>query len=139
MNDELEKIIIGEKVGRGVHRDVFVFAPNKNFVIKVANGEDGRGVNILENKLWWDLYDTPAQKWFAAVTMVSPSGLYLIQERLEALPRKQYPKKIPHFFTDTKYSNFGHSPTKGFVCCDYGSFNIFRGISTKMVTAKWWE
>lgn len=139
MHDELESIVIGEKIGRGVHRDVYVFAPNKNFVIKVAIGDDGRGVNILEEKLWADMYETPISKWFAPVTLVSPGGKYLIQARLEPMRRKDYPKMIPHFFTDTKYSNFGWLPDKGFVCCDYGSFNMFRGVSIKMVKANWWE
>lgn len=136
---ELESIILGEKIGRGCHRDVYVFAPDPTKVIKVANCGDGRAVNILENRLWWQIWETPAQKWFAPVYLVSESGKYLIQQRAESLPKEQYPEKIPHFFTDTKYSNFGHIKGVGLVCVDYGSFNIFRGISTRMVKADWWE
>lgn len=139
METELETIILGEKLGRGVHRDVYVFAPDPTKVIKVAK-EDGRAVNLIEHKLFWNaIWETPLQKWFAGAFLVSESGKYLIQERAEKLPKDQYPEKIPRFFTDTKYDNFGYIKGRGLVCVDYGSFNVFRTISSRMVKADWWE
>ena len=136
--NELEQYIFGKKLGYGAYREVFEFIPNQEYVIKVAL-ENGRAVNLLEEKLWWDIYETPLAKWFAPVISVSESGKYLLQKKIEQIPKDQYPKMLPHFFTDTKYSNFGYLKGKGFVCCDYGSFNIFRGVSPKMVKVKWWE
>lgn len=138
-DSELFDFMLGRKIGYGVYREVFNCRFNDKYVVKVANGDGGRSANILEYKLWSDMYLTPLEKWFAPVMGVSESGKYLIQEKVEMLPKSQYPEKIPHFFTDTKYSNFGHLEGKGFVCVDFGSFNIFKGVSTRMVKAEWWE
>lgn len=136
--DELENIIKGKYLGRGVHREVYVFKPDKTKVIKVALNEDGRAVNLIEHRLYWSgVAYTPLEKWFAPVHSVSEAGKYLIQDRTEALPVHQYPDKIPHFFTDVKHDNFGYIKGKGLVCHDYGCFNVFRSISTRMVRAKW--
>lgn len=138
--EELEEFVCGKRLGSGIHRDVFTFMPNKEYVIKVAKSDsESRAVNLIEAKIWSEIHSTPAAKWFAPVFDVSESGKFLLQRRVEQLPKEEYPKKIPHFFTDTKYSNFGWIKGVGFVCIDFGSFNIFRGISTKMVKAEWWE
>lgn len=139
MPNEIDSLILGQKLGRGAYRDVYVFAPDPTKVIKVANCDEGRSANLIEDKLWWEIWQTPVAKWFAPVYSVSTAGEYLLQQRVEPLPREQYPDKIPAFFTDTKYSNFGHIKDKGFVCCDYGSFNIFKGVATRMKKADWWE
>ena len=137
--DELEKFICGKRLGFGAFREVFELRANDAYVVKIAIDDAGRAVNLLENKIWGEISETPLAKWFAPVFAVSSSGKYLIQQKVEQLPKEQYPKKIPRFFTDTKYSNFGWLKGKGFVCCDFGSFNMFRGGSTKMVKVSWWE
>jgi len=139
MEKELQNFICGKKLGYGAYRDVYEFSIDNSFVIKIAKDEEGRAVNLLENKLWWEISETPIAKWFAPVISVSEAGEYLIQKKIEVLPKEQYPKKIPYFFTDTKYSNFGWLKGKGFVCCDFGSFNIFRGLNSKMKKVDWWE
>lgn len=141
LSDELLSFVCGKQIGSGLHRLVYEFELDPKFVIKVAiDRTGGRAVNQMEYEMWSKMDQTPIQRWFAPVLGVSLGGKYLIQKRVESLPKKQYPKKIPHFFTDTKYSNFGWLPDEGrFVCCDYGSFNMFRGVSTKMVKANWWE
>lgn len=137
--DELFDFMCGKQLGYGVYRNVFEFKFNKKYVIKVADSEQGRAVNLLEYRLWTEMFATPLEKWFAGVVDVSEAGKYLIQERVEQLPKEQYPEQIPYFFSDTKYSNFGYLKGKGFVCVDFGSFNIFRGVSTKMKKVDWWE
>lgn len=137
--EELEGIIIGKLLGEGIHRCVYDFLPDPTKVIKVAKLEEGRGMNLQEYKLWQDFQGTPLVKWFAPVHDVSAAGKYLIQDKLESLPKEKYPKKIPAFFQDTKYKNFGWHPKLKFVCCDYGAFNIWRGVTQKMVKANWWE
>lgn len=137
--EELFDFICEDKIGSGVYRDVYKLSFNDKYVIKVARDEQGRANNLLEERLWCEVMSTPLANWFAPILQVSGAGKYLIQERVDGLPREKYPTMIPHFFTDTKYSNFGWLKGKGFVCCDYGSFNIFRGITKKMVKASWWE
>jgi len=139
VNDEVHNFFLGKRLGKGIHRDVFTFPLKEGYVIKIANEPESRAVNLIEARIWNQLTETPAQKWFAPVIDVSESGTYLVQRRAEQLPKEKYPKMIPHFFTDTKYSNFGWIKGIGFVCVDFGSFNMFRGITTKMLKAEWWE
>ncbi len=139
MTEELFDFMAGRRLGFGVYRDVYEFSFNDKYVIKVARNDDGRAVNLIERRIWSEIYMTPLEKWFAPVIDASPVGKYLIQERVEQLPKEQYPEEIPAFFTDTKYSNFGYLKGKGFVCVDFGSFNMFRGVSTKLRKADWWE
>ncbi len=139
LDSELNDFLIGRRIGVGAFRYVYELRYDNRYVIKVASDEDGRAVNLLEWKVWCEVGSTPAGKWFADVVGVSGGGKYLVQKKVEMLPRHQYPKEIPHFFTDTKYSNFGYLEGKGFVCLDFGSFNMFRGISAKMRKADWWE
>lgn len=138
LDNELFNFALGNKLGYGAYRDVFEFKFNSKYVIKVAIEDAGRQANLLEEKVWQEIDMTPVAKWFAPVISVSGAGKYLIQEKIEPLPKSQYPEKIPAFFTDTKYSNFGWLKGKGFVCCDFGTFNIFRGISTRMKKVNWW-
>lgn len=135
---ELFDFMLGEKLGYGAYRDVFVLSHDPNYVIKVAIEDRGRAVNLIESRIWQEIDLTPVSKWFAPVRDVSLAGKYLIQKRIESLPKEQYPEKIPAFFTDTKYSNFGWLNGQ-FVCCDFGSFNMFRGVSTRLKKANWWE
>lgn len=135
---ELFDFMLGSRLGYGAYRDVFEFKFNQKYVVKVAIEDSGRQANLLEEKVWREIDMTPVAKWFAPVVRVSGQGKYLIQERIEPLPKAQYPKEIPAFFTDTKYANFGWLEGKGFVCCDFGSFNIFRGVSTRLKKAEWW-
>lgn len=139
LKDELLDFMAGKRLGVGLYRTVYEFRFNSKYVIKVADDENGRAVNLLEARIWQEIDMTPVTKWFAPVVEVSMAGQFLIQHRAEQLPKEQYPEKIPAFFTDTKYSNFGFIKDKGFVCVDYGSFNIFKGINTRLKKADWWE
>lgn len=139
MEKELEHFLMGKWLGKGVYREVYAHAFDKSLVLKIANDSSGREINMLENRVWWEVCETPIAKWFAPVLGVSECGKYLLQKRVEILPKDQYPKELPAFFTDTKYSNFGYLKGKGFVCCDFGSFNMWRGIKLKMKKVDWWE
>lgn len=139
MEKELENYLKGKWLGNGIYRTVYVFAPNPLLVLKIANDDNsGREVNLLENRIYWEMSGTPYEKWFAPVISVSDAGKYLLQKRVEMPPKNQYPKLLPYFFTDTKYSNFGLLDGN-FVCCDLGSFMLTRGVSTKMKKVDWWE
>lgn len=136
---ELEEYLKGRWLGSGVYRDVYELSTDKQWVIKIAK-EGGREINLIENRIWWEVFGTPIQKFFSPVLSVSTAGKYLIQRRVKHPQKKDYPKELPAFFTDTKYSNFGIiEETQAFVCCDFGSFNMWRGIKLKMKRVDWWE
>lgn len=139
MEKELENYLKGTWLGSGVYRDVYRLSIDKQFVIKIAK-EGGREINLIENRIWWEITGTPIQKYFAPVVSVSEAGGYLIQRVVRHPAKKDYPKELPAFFTDTKYTNFGIIEETGqFVCCDFGSFNMWRGIKLKMKKVDWWE
>ena len=134
---ELSDLVLGRQIGFGVYKDVFVFQPNTDLVIKFAATDPA--MNYREWDIW-NSVDKEIKKWLAPCVRISDCGVFLIQKRVERKPKKDYPKMIPAFLTDTKYSNFGWIDNK-FVCCDYGGFyNIFLDgkPNTKLVKANWW-
>lgn len=85
--------------------------------------------------------ETSIAKWFAPCVDISPGGIFLLQKRVETRPRSEYPKLIPSFFSDLKYSNYGWLNGQ-FVCCDYAGFvstSMSHKWSGRMVKADWWE
>lgn len=128
---DLFGLICGEELGEGIHRRVFVYKPDDNFVVKVETAE-GKGANFLENDVWERVCETPFAKWFAKCGSISPCGKFLIQQRTK--PANKFPEKIPFFFTDLKLENFG-KVGRQFVCHDY-ALNLLmeKGMSNRMRT-----
>jgi len=140
---ELYEMTLGRKLGFGIHRDVYVFAPDQTKVIKIATNDDGRKMNLLEDKIC-DEINSYAEKWqrdsLAHVYKCSSCGKYLLQERTEQLPKDKYPEKIYSFLaSDTKYDNFGYIKGRGTVCIDYGCVDILKLQSKRKVKANWWS
>lgn len=137
--EDLKELLLGELVGVGIHRKVGVFRPDPSLVIKCAI--ETPNINILEDEVWLMVQDTKIAKWFAPCVAVSPCGMFLLQKRVEMKPKSEYPKLVPSFFGDLKYSNFGW--LKGmFVCCDYASFistSMSHKWSGRMKKAEWWD
>ena len=90
-------------IGAGTHRKVGVYKPDPTLVIKCAI--ECPNINILEDEVWMMVKDTSIAKWFAPCVEISASGIFLLQKRVERRPRVEYPKLIPSFFGDLKYSN----------------------------------
>lgn len=137
--EDLKELLFGEMLGVGIHRKVGVYKPDKRFVIKCAI--ECPNINVLEDEIWMMVKDTSIAKWFAPCTAISPCGIFLIQERVEKKPKSEYPKLVPSFFGDLKYSNFGWLNGK-FVCCDYAGFilsSMSHKWNGKMIKADWWE
>ena len=138
MKNELENFLIGSKLGFGIHRDVFKYSLDQSLVVKIANSPEGRQANILEFFIYDELKETEFKKWFAPCIEVSEGGKYLIQKKIEFGRVKNYPTKIPAFFTDLKEDNYGWIG-KQFVCCDYAGTVLTRCISRKMKNHKWFN
>ncbi len=137
--EDLKDLLFGQFLGSGIHRKVGVFLPDTSLVIKCAL--ETPNINILEDEIWMMVKDTNIAKWFAPCISISPCGMFLLQKRVETRPRNEYPKEIPSFFGDCKYSNFGWLDGK-FVCCDYAGFicsSMVHKWSERMVKSIWWE
>jgi hypothetical protein len=137
VHKEFFNTLIGKQLGRGVARTTYAFSANAGMVIKVET-KGNSYQNVREWEYWNEMKDTPVAKWLAPCLYISPCGAVLVQERVQMIEHSKYPKKIPAFFTDTKYQNFGMLNGK-FVCFDYGNIPFAKGISTKMQNVKWWS
>lgn len=137
VTNDLLDTLLGRYLGKGVGRMVFECAIDKKLVVKVEMGVSSFQ-NVLEAKIWSEVKDTKQAKWFAPVIYISPCGTVILQEKVEMIEKARYPKRIPHFFTDQKYQNYGLIG-KQFVCFDYGSTVITNGFTNKMKNAEWWE
>lgn len=134
---DLLKAIGGERIGRGIYRDVYEVRDNPKYVIKIER-KPGSGnfanacewINYCNNRDWKKL-----GPWLADCLTINKTGTVLIQRKVEFRDRDKYPDKIPSVFTDTKYQNFGWIGDR-FVCCDYPYFKV---VGFGMRKAQWWD
>lgn len=131
-------LALGQRLGSGVGRQVFVYELDPRLVIKV---EDCGFQNIVEREIWLAIKESKFREWFAPVRNISPCGTVLLMERTLPAPRSKYPKKMPGFVSDLKYSNFGMLNGR-LVCHDYGMLcNFLAAVPAKvaMRRAQWWD
>lgn len=128
---------LGDYLGGGVSREVFISKQNPNHVIKIERGS--QNANVLEWEAWWRVqYYKPLAKWFAPCLRLSHDGRIL--EMIKCKEPKEgfvYPKKVPIIFTDIQPRNWGMLKGK-FVCFDY-AFHLMmeKAMTTKMKKVKW--
>lgn len=130
---------IGTRLGGGVGRKVFVYELNPAYVIKIEDVA-ASFQNVVEYEVWNAVKATTYARWFAPVRRISATGSILLMERTLPAPRARYPKRMPVFLGDFKYSNYGMWKGR-IVVHDYGSMiNFSNGIlNAGMRQAKWWD
>lgn len=135
MTMELMNMILGKYLGRGIHRMVFEYALDKRYVVKLDDSDVG--ANFLENNVWQHIQYTKYAKWFAPIKSISSNGVIMIQAKCGKLEKNEYPKKVPAFFTDTHFDNFGKLNGRP-VCFDYAATLLLeKGMTNEMKTPKW--
>jgi hypothetical protein len=141
MNMNIEKalkdILIGKKMGNGCFRDVYLCKIDYSLVVKIEK-ENGEFHNIREWLVWKELEYSELKKWFAPCIYISNDGKVLIQKKIEFGRKKDYPDKVPSFFTDIQTHNFGFIG-KQLVCCDYGSTIITKNFNDKKLKKADWK
>lgn len=146
LQEEVFSCLCGKYLGAGIHREVFEYKPDPKWVIKIDIGD--RHANIMEEEIWAHVVDViqkvggrQLKDWFAPVKQLSPCGRVVLQRKCNTkFDRDKFPKKIPDFFSDTKYQNWGL--LNGLVVCfDYANnLALTNGLFTgKMKPANWWE
>ena len=138
---DLADTLLGDKIASGSERHVYP-CHNSLFkvpcVAKICTGSQVHQ-NIIENEIWSRIQYTDHAKWFAPVLAIGNQGRVLIMQRTTLKLPECYPKKIPNFFTDMKYNNYGWIG-KQFVCHDYGlTLLMEKGMSKRMRKADWWS
>lgn len=135
-------MLIGKQIGSGTTREVFIYDPDPNRVIKACTGMTP-DANIIEWNIWNDFAETDMGKdWLAECHSISHNGRLLVQERLDVITSakdSRLPKKIPRFLTDTKVTNWGVDDKGRVKCFDYGLILIMQGNPWQMKKADWWE
>lgn len=129
-------LLCGEKIGAGIHREVFECKLRPDLVVKVENGDYRWFANVFEQS-FWDEYqqDKAVALWLAPCEFLSPDGRILLQKRAEPLTSATpLPDKLPAFLGDVKKNNFGLLDGR-VVCVDYAIYNMKP--STRMVRTVW--
>lgn len=127
----------GELLGCGQFRDVYAFAHDPNWVVKIETGAQSFS-NVREWDLWHDALHMGKEvtDWLAPCKTISACGCVLMQRRTK--PAKTFPDKLPAWMTDTKKQNFGMIGRR-FVAHDYGNNLVCnKGLTKRLVRAHWW-
>ena len=145
LNDAFNNFILGEKLGSGIDREVYVFLPDPDQVIKIEIGQ-GNYQNVMELQTWHAANTAFGdcaflKKYLAQVFHISPYGCWLRMERTWPPPVSyKWPEKMPTALTDLKRSNFGLTKKGRLVCHDYGTNMLMdHGLSRRMRKADWWD
>lgn len=131
---EFSDLVLGKILGHGISRNVYECKFDPTIVIKHEVGSGFQ--NVTEWKIWEEVQYTPMAKWFAPCLYISPNGLWMVQKRVSFMDHDKYPKRIPEFLNDIKYSNYGKIG-KSFVCFDYGTIKTIRTRSLKLKKVDW--
>ncbi len=133
-------VMTGEWLGGGIGRGVYVLGTDPSLVIKIETASRSFQ-NIAEWEVWNDLdrLDSKAMKWFAPCHYISPCGIVLIQARTRPADKRRFPKKMPAYFTDLKYQNFGMLDGR-LVAHDYGFHRFVKlGLTASMRIVEWYD
>jgi len=129
-------MLLGDYLGGGISRSVYVYEPDHTKVIKIMDKESAYFQNQMEYEYWEKLgSNKEARKWLAPCHSISECGLILIQDRTTPLAEyTKLPVKVPVFLRDTHKANFGMLKGK-IVCHDYGLLNAT--FSMRLRKANW--
>jgi hypothetical protein len=117
------EVMVGERLGSGSAREVYLSALNHDQVIKFEQASRSFQ-NVREWEAWNHLRWGPLKKWLAPCVHISACGSVLIQTRTAPLRRSDLKKRhmIPACLGDLKPSNWGIFEGR-LVCHDYGTIN----------------
>lgn len=130
-------LFVGEQIGVGMTRRVFVLRSDPTVVVKIEKGPRQHFQNIMEWHIWSRVAGTSLEKWFAPVIRMSSEGRVLLMKRTEPARRADLPERVPAWMTDLKMANFGVLNGK-LVLHDYAkTMFIERGMTKATVKADW--
>lgn len=112
-------LLVGERLGRGVGREVFACALSPELVLKFeVKGKSFQ--NALEWEVWQTFQYAPKlAKWLAPCVAISACGSVLVQKRTYPLRESALPRSVPSWLSDLKPDNWGELDGLP-VCHDYG-------------------
>lgn len=118
-------------------RDVYVWTPDPTLVLKLEVGYKHQ--NVIEYETWWELKDTPAEKWLAPCVWMSHCGQALLMKRTEPMRSSDDVERMPVWLSDHKRQNYGIYDGR-LVCHDYGTnLLMYRGAQMKATHKVTWR
>src|SRR5690606_24195923 len=132
--DDLAGLVLGDKIGEGVFREVSQFRLKSDCVIKRAR----RGAECMNANEWpgrCALRGTKLAKWLGPCHHISANGVWLSQQKVEPITKDRLPKKVPAFLGDLHLKNWGWLDGRP-VCVDYAILNT--QYDGKLVKADWY-
>ena len=137
------RFLLGELLGEGISREVYVYAGNPDWVVKVEVHATSRFQNVMEYNFYQEIrWQKDLVKWIAPCERISPHGNWLLQRRtmpVTLAELKRAHPRVPVWLTDTKVGNWGRNAKGRIVCHDYGTHNAAGCMSKAMKKAGWWE
>jgi len=136
MQSDIFNLLVGRKIGRGIHRSVHRLRFSPELVVKVAHSESGRRANLKEYLIWDIAECSRHARWLAPVRACSTDGSFLVMDYAHPASRKDFPRRVPAFLSDLQYDNFGILDGR-LVCVDYANaeLELARGEEE----ARWWD
>jgi len=137
---DLTTSICGEYIDSGVYRTVFEYNLDPNYVVKIE--PLNTNCNMIEYMIWDEVKGLTGElawvkKWFAPCGWISPNGRIMTMRKTKELD-KDRPEKVPKFFWDVKWDNFGWIG-KNYVCHDYGQFYNMIHYPKGLIKANWYS
>lgn len=129
----------GEHLGTGISRQVFAFALDPSrWVVKLETGTPGTFQNVKEWAVWEALkFHEPSARWLAPCRLISENGRVLLQRRVNAIPKRLLPERVPRWATDLQPCNWGLLNGKP-VMRDYGmTLLTSHGATEHLKKARW--
>lgn len=138
---DLIDLMLGEKIGSGISREVYVLRTNERYVAKLETSKGDYFSNVREWTIWNAAFGIDwARKWLAKPYFISENGRVLIMERTTFFnQKKEWPSKLPVWLTDFKPENYGWGCESGnFICHDYANdIVIGNGFQNRLRNIKW--
>jgi hypothetical protein len=132
---ELSTVLLGKKIGRGIHRHVFNCRIDPTLVVKIEPNAQSFS-NVAEWQNWNELSEMPDyNRWLAPCVAISSNGAVLLQKRAKPL-HGALPEKLPSWIMDIKRENFGMYEGR-IVLCDYPT--IYSSLSKRLRKVDWRE
>jgi len=101
--------MLGEFLGSGSTRDVFVYSKDPNYVVKVLNAKGRNRRNDDANKREYENGRRLAKLWPGWIARCWLKGKYLIMERTKPIEsRFERPRFVPECFTDISPAQWGY-------------------------------
>ena len=117
-------LLCGDKLGEGIHRNVFECRLRPELVVKVEKDEGWRFFANVHEMHFWNHASDAVKQWLAPCDYLSPDGRILLQRKANILNTFDTPpNELPSFLGDIKLANYGWLEGR-FVCVDYALVGI---------------